>query len=115
MEELDLDLTKTSHLLSIVGNVKFVNDVKVRCYYDQINVTELVHEFLVQYVETNSDVMKIVNKIKSRKRIQNKKIRTKNLEFVQRGEKLSDNLNLSEKELENIYDVIESEDVEWDD
>ena len=82
-------------------------DFKVRLRYDNLNQGEFLTSLLELYLNQDSDVLKVVEKIKlNLGKTSIRKSKTTNSDY-KKGEKMLKDLGISDTDREHIYDAIE--------
>jgi len=84
-------------------------ELKTRLFYDDMPMTKFIRVYIEEYLNKNPVVLEFVDFIKEKETIQNKKKRNKNFRLIEKGREVEALFNLSGEEIEDIYDVIESE------
>ena len=83
--------------------------MKIRLHYDGITQTQFFRYFVKLYTSEDKRLMNLVEELKEQASKQGKSRRDKSKKLRDMGSKQSASYNLSEKEKENIFDLIESE------
>jgi hypothetical protein len=83
--------------------------MKVRLYYDGLTQTQFFRYFVKLYTSEDERFMSLVEELKEQVSKQGKSRRSKSKKLQEIGRKQSTAYNLSEKEKENIFDLIERE------
>ena len=86
-------------------------DLKARLFYDQLPMTKFIRIYIKEYLNKNSLILEFIDTIKEEAKIQNKKKRTKNSKLVEKGQCVETLFNLTGEEIEDIYDIVELEEV----
>ncbi len=97
-------------ILSFGLDSKLHENLKIRLYYDQIrNQSEFFRYCVESYLEGNSLFMAFLDEYKVNKKVQSKTRATKSQQLRLRGQKMLQDLALSDAEVENIFDILEEE------
>ena len=86
-------------------------DLKARLFYDQLPMTKFIRIYIKEYLNKNSLILEFIDTIKEEAKIQNKKKRIKSSKLVEKGQRVETLFNLTGEEIEDIYDIVELEDV----
>lgn len=81
-------------------------DLKIRLRYDGLKQSEFFRTLLKMYVEKDPDMISLVEKIKQKQRIMSMKKRKRSTIEIERGEKMLEDLGITDKEKENLFDLI---------
>ena len=84
-------------------------DFRARLVYDEIPLTKFIHHCVLSYLDNDPLILELLNKYKEKNGVQNKAKRRKNLQLVEKGAKLEGDFNLNNEEIDDIYDILESE------
>jgi len=96
--------------LTFFLDAKLHENLKIRLYYDQIKTQSEFFRYCVEsYLEQDDLFMKFLDEYKLHKKVQSKKRITKSRNLRARGEKLLQDLALTEEEVGNIFDILEEE------
>ena len=96
-------------LIGFYVPVKMHAELKARLFYDDMPMTKFIRTYIEEYLNKNPLALEFVDLIKEKNSIQNKKKRAKNFKLIEKGREVESLFNLSGKEIEDIYDVIELE------
>lgn len=98
------------NLIRIKLNPDLYMMVKARLAYDNLKTSILVKKVFEYYLNNDTDLAKIVLKIKEELNLENKNRRTKTLKLIEKGEKVKKEINLDKTEIDSLYDVLEMDD-----
>jgi hypothetical protein len=85
-------------------------NLKIRLYYDQIKTQSEFFRYCVEsYLEQNPLFVEFLDDYKINKKIQSKARVNKSRALRSRGADLLEELGVTEKDLENIFDILEEE------
>lgn len=84
-------------------------DFKARLVYDEVPLTKFIHHCVLSYLDNDPLILELLNKYKEKNKVQNKTKRRKNLQLIEKGAKIKETFNLDNKEINDIYDILESE------
>ena len=84
-------------------------DFRARLVYDEIPLTKFIHHCVLSYLDNDPLILELLNKYKEKNGVQNKAKRRKNLQLIEKGAKLEGTFNLNNEEIDDIYDILESE------
>ena len=97
-------------ILSFSLNSKLHENLKIRLYYDEIKTQSEFFRYCVEsYLNQDPLFASFLDDYKINKKVQSKKRVTKSRALRESGEKILDELALSEKDIENIFDILEEE------
>ena len=96
--------------LTFFLNAKLHENLKIRLYYDQIKTQSEFFRYCVEsYLAQDPLFMEFLDDYKINKQVQSKVRSTKSTHLRQKGQKLLEDLALTEEEVENIFDILEEE------
>lgn len=98
------------NLIRIKLNPDLYMMVKARLAYDNLKTSILIKKVFEYYLNNDTDLAKIVLKIKEESNLENKNRRTKTLKLIEKGEKVKKEINLDKTEIDSLYDVLEMDD-----
>ena len=84
-------------------------DFRARLVYDEIPLTKFIHHCVLSYLDNDPLILELLNKYKEKNGVQNKAKRRKNLQLIEKGAKIEGTFNLNNEEIDDIYDILESE------
>ena len=97
-------------ILSFSLNSKLHENLKIRLYYDQIKTQSEFFRYCVEsYLEQDPLFMAFLDDYKINKKVQSKKKANKSRKLRESGEQLLKELELTEEEIENIFDILEED------
>ena len=100
----------TQSKLTFFLDSKLHENLKIRLYYDDIKTQTEFFRFCVEsYLEQTPLFMQFLDDYKMNKKIQSKTKTIKSRNLRLKGEKLLEELALSEEEVQNIFDILEEE------
>lgn len=103
-------LPETHSKLTFFLNSKLHENLKVRLYYDQIKTQSEFFRYCVEsYLEQNPLFMEFLDDYKINKKVQSKGRTLKSRKLRESGNKLMEELALTDKEVQNIFDILEEE------
>ena len=97
--------------ISFMIPTKLHADLKARLFYDQLPMTKFIRIYIKEYLNKNSLILEFIDTIKEEAKIQNKKKRIKSSKLVEKGQRVETLFNLTGEEIEDIYDIVELEEV----
>ncbi len=101
---------ETHSKLTFFLNSKLHENLKVRLYYDQIKTQSEFFRYCVEsYLEQNPLFMEFLDDYKINKKVQSKGRTLKSRKLRESGSKLMEELALTDKEVQNIFDILEEE------
>jgi len=104
------DTPETHSKLTFFLNSKLHENLKIRLYYDQIKTQSEFFRYCVEsYLEQNSLFMEFLDDYKINKKIQSKARSLKSRRLRQNGNKLMEELALTNDEVQNIFDILEED------
>ena len=89
-------------------------DLKIRLRYDGLKQSQFFQAILRLYISQDPEMLKIVEKIKLENRIMGKKKIKKTRELFEKGEKMMEDLGITDSDKQKIFDLIESAAVEYE-
>jgi len=81
-------------------------DFKIRLRHDHLQQTEFFCSIMELYLDNDTDILKVVEKIKKKKYIGKAKIRQSSTE-IERGKTMLKDFALTDSDKESIFDLIE--------
>jgi len=100
----------TQSKLTFFLNSKLHENLKIRLYYDQINTQSEFFRYCIEsYLEQHPLFMAFLDDYKINKRVQSKRRTLKSKKLRESGEKLMEELALTDKDVQNIFDILEEE------
>ena len=89
--------------------VKMHAELKARLKYDEIPMTKFIRAYVLAYLDNDPFVLKFIKEFKEKNDIQNKTKRETTIKLINKGRDLKKVFNLEQNEIENIYDILESD------
>jgi DNA-binding transcriptional regulator YhcF (GntR family) len=86
-------------------------DLKICLHYDDIKIRDFFNEIVKGYVEKDEDIISFIDKIKEKKHISKNKSKKVKNEMLRQKEVIKQ-FGLNKDEIENIFDIIERENIE---
>jgi hypothetical protein len=100
------DLIKVTFFL----DPKYHEDLKIRIYYDGFkSQSDFFRACVVSYLEKEEKFMNFLDEYKINEKLQSKAKVAKSKRLREEGEQMMKKLAVSEKDIENIFDLIEEE------
>tara|TARA_R100000008_G_scaffold62423_1_gene39694 strand:- start:522 stop:854 length:333 start_codon:yes stop_codon:yes gene_type:complete len=97
-------------ILSFSLDSKLHENLKIRLFYDEIKTQSEFFRYCVEsYLSQEPLFMAFLDDYKINKKVQSKKRVTKSRQLRASGEKILQDLALSEEDIENIFDLLEEE------
>jgi len=87
--------------------IRMHTELKARLFYDEIPMTKFVRSYIEAYMSRDPLILAFINQHKKENNIQNKNKIKKNIKLMQKGKETEKLFNLTNEEIENIYDIIE--------
>ena len=85
-------------------------NLKIRLYYDQIKTQSEFFRYCVEsYLGSDPLFMAFLDAYKINNKVQSKARATKSIKLREKGEKLMEELALTQEEVQNIFDILEEE------
>jgi hydroxylamine reductase (hybrid-cluster protein) len=84
-------------------------DFKVRLQYDGLTQANFFRAVMAGYLEKDEDLMKYLNSFKAKNGIHNIPQRKKVMKGIEEAKKTKNLFALDDDEVENIFDILESE------
>jgi len=104
------DISSTHSKLTFFLDSKLHENLKIRLYYDQIKTqSEFFRVCVESYLNQDEYFMEFLDDYKINKKVQSKRRVTKSRQLRASGEKMLQDLALTEEDVENIFDIIEEE------
>ena len=89
---------------------KLHENLKIRLHYDQIKTQSEFFRYCVEsYLSQDHLFMQFLDDYKIKKKVQSKRRATQSQKLRNKGNKLLQDLALTEEEVENIFDLLEEE------
>ena len=96
--------------LSFSLNAKLHENLKIRLFYDEIKTQSEFFRYCVEsYLEQTPLFMAFLDDYKINKKIQSKVRTLKSKKLREKGDKLMEELALTEKDIQNIFDILEED------
>jgi len=89
--------------------VKMHAELKARLKYDEIPMTKFIRAYVLAYLENDPFVLNFIKDYKEKNSIQNKVKREATIKLVNKGKELKNIFNLEQNEIDDIYDILESD------
>jgi len=89
--------------------VKLHAELKARLKYDEIPMTKFIRSYVLAYLAYDPIVLEFIKDFKEKNSIQNKLKREETIKFIEKGKELKNIFNLEQNEIDNIYDILESD------
>jgi len=104
------EIPETHSKLTFYLNSKLHEDLKIRLYYDQIRTQSEFFRYCVEsYLEQSPLFVAFLDDYKINKKVQSKARTLKSKKLRDKGNKLMEELALTEEEVENIFDILEED------
>jgi hypothetical protein len=96
--------------LSFSLNAKLHENLKIRLFYDEIKTQSEFFRYCVEsYLEQTPLFMAFLDDYKINKKVQSKVRTLKSKKLREKGNKLMEELALTEKDIQNIFDILEED------
>jgi len=100
----------THSKLSFYMNSQLHENLKIRLYYDEIKTQSEFFRYCVEsYLEQSPLFMEFLDDYKINKKVQSKVRTLKSKKLRAEGNKLMEELALTQEEVQNIFDILEEE------
>ena len=97
-------------VLSFSLDSKLHENLKIRLFYDEIKTQSEFFRYCVEsYLEQDPLFVRFLEDYKINKKVQSKARTLKSRKLREKGEKLMEELALTDKEVQNIFDILEEE------
>jgi|TARA_R110002110_G_scaffold203425_1_gene414541 hypothetical protein len=97
-------------VLSFSLNSKLHENLKIRLFYDEIKTQSEFFRYCVEsYLGQDTLFMAFLDDYKINKKVQSKKRVMKSRHLRESGQKMLRDLSLTEKDIENIFDILEED------
>jgi hypothetical protein len=104
------EIPATHSKLSFYMNSQLHENLKIRLYYDEIKTQSEFFRYCVEsYLEHNALFMEFLDDYKINKKVQSKSRTIKSKKLREKGNKLMEELALTQEEVQNIFDILEEE------
>jgi len=101
---------RTHSKLTFFLDSKLHENLKIRLYYDQIkSQSEFFRLCAESYLDQDALFMEFLDDYKINKQVQSKNRSNKSRKLREKGNKLMQELALTEKDVENIFDILEED------
>lgn len=101
---------RTHSKLTFFLDSKLHENLKIRLYYDQVkSQSEFFRMCVESYLQQNKLFMEFFDNYKINKKVQSKVRVNKSRKVREKGNKLMQELALTEEDVENIFDILEEE------
>ena len=106
----DTDDRDRYSILSFSLDSKLHENLKIRLYYDQLRTQSHFFRMCVEaYLEQDELFMRFFDDAKIRTKVQSKTRAGRSRHLREKGNKLMEELALSEEEVQNIFDILEED------
>jgi hypothetical protein len=106
----DTDDRDRYSILSFSLDSKLHENLKIRLYYDQLRTQSQFFRMCVEaYLEQDELFMRFFDDAKIRTNVQSKTRANRSRDLRKKGNKLMEELALSEDEVQNIFDILEED------
>ena len=103
-------IPKSHSILSFSLDSKLHENLKIRLFYDQVKTQSEFFRYCVEsYLSQDPLFMKFFDDYKINKKVQSKKRVSKSRKLRESGQKMLEDLALTEAEVESIFDLLEEE------
>ena len=92
------------------SNDKLHADLKISLHHDDIKIREFFNLIVKGYIEKDDNIIAFIEKIKKEKKISKIKKKKNKVDLLKRKDTIK-KFSLNEKEIENIFDIIEKENI----
>tara|TARA_B100000029_G_scaffold330209_1_gene322503 strand:+ start:586 stop:921 length:336 start_codon:yes stop_codon:yes gene_type:complete len=100
----------THSKLTFFLDSKLHENLKIRLHYDQIKTQSEFFRYCVEsYLSQDKLFMEFLDDYKINKKVQSKRRANQSRKLREKGQKLLQDLALTEEEVENIFDLLEEE------
>ena len=82
-------------------------DLKIRLRYDGLKQSEFFRSLLLKYINKDPTMLQIVEDIKKNNNVMGKRKLNRTKQDLERGNKLLEDLGISDSDKQNIFDMIE--------
>ena len=82
-------------------------DLKIRLRYDGLKQSEFFRALLFRYINKDPMMLQVVEDIKKEKSVMGKRRLKKTKQDLERGNRLLEDLGISDSDKQNIFDMIE--------
>ena len=97
-------------VLSFSLNAKLHENLKIRLFYDEIKTQSEFFRYCVEsYLDQDALFVAFLDEYKINKKVQSKVRTLKSKKLRTAGNKLMEELALTEKDIQNIFDILEEE------
>tara|TARA_E500000331_G_C16912727_1_gene564185 strand:+ start:292 stop:618 length:327 start_codon:yes stop_codon:yes gene_type:complete len=84
-------------------------DLKVRLQYDELKQAQFFRCMITGYLEKDPRIIEYINDYKEQNSVQSKSKLKKSEQLMRKGREMEDKFGLREKDIENIFDLLEQE------
>jgi len=103
-------IPETHSKLTFYLNSKLHENLKIRLYYDQIKTQSEFFRYCVEsYLDQEPLFMKFLDDYKINKKIQSTARVNKSRKLRDKGNKLMEELALTDEDVQNVFDILEEE------
>ena len=86
---------------------KFSADLKLRLRYDNLSQSKFMSGITELYLQKDPDMLCVIEKIKQEKKIMGKQKLKRTKQDIDKGNKLLEELGITDSDKQNIFDMIE--------
>ena len=106
-----MDYGKINKKICFDSTDKMHAELKICLHYDEIKIKEFFNEIVDAYLNKNKYIIAFIDELKEKKAIsKSKRVKTHKADLSQ--QQVINKFGLNEKEIENIFDIIEKENPE---
>ena len=93
----------------IISEDKNQADLKIRLKYDGLKQSEFFRAIVAGYLQKDENILNFIYKYKEEYQTQARVKRQKSRSLIVRGKEIEKQFGLNNRELENIFDIIEDD------
>ena len=98
---------KKTKIVAFKFPVKMHAELKARLLYDEIYMTKFIRHCIESYLGKDPLMLDFIDVYKKNNNVQNKMKRKKNKVLIQKGSDVEELFNLTESEVDDIFDILE--------
>ncbi len=102
-------MSETKKKIIFYDSEKNQADLKIRLQYDGLKQSEFFRAIVAAYLNKDNDILNFVFRYKEQNQVQAKAKRQKSKSLIDKGRGVERQFGLSNKDIENIFDILEEE------
>jgi len=96
-------------LIAFKVPIRVHTELKVRLFYDEVPMTKFIRSYIEAYLSRDPLIIGFIKEYKRKNNIQNKAKIEKSEKLIEKGVESEKLFNLTNKEIKDVYDILEQE------